>query len=220
MILVPRPAPHLPRTLMVLEAAGLTNLLPLALSRPQSVPARIPATAAALLITSPLGLQKGLPSLPAYCVGPASAAAARQAGLRIAYTGSNNGTTMAQDLVGQNLPPTHFAHLHGDHAGMAWHALLKLAGHDVTPVPAYKTRRITKLPASFKASPAYTLLFSAGSATHLANLLKQVNIKPTGTAVCLSPAVASAAALHWPRVVTSDAPTLEALAATLRRLPR
>lgn len=226
MILVPRPAPHLPRTLHVLQNAGFAILMPLALSRPQPLPVTIPAAITALLITSPLGVQKGLPNLPTYCVGEATAATARKAGLNVVYTGSNNGVTMARDIFDLKLPRTHFAHLHGDHAGMEWHTILQLAGHMVTPILAYKTQRITKLPNAMVGdlsklnAQSLTLLFSAGSASHLANLMKHVNIQPTGTAVAFSPLVATAAEQYWPKVVITKAPTLEAMVATIHHLAR
>lgn len=225
MILVPRPAPHLPRTLSVLQQAGLKDLYPLALSHPESIPAVIPTTASALLITSPLGVQTGLPTLPAYCVGEATASAATMAGLKVVYTGSNNGASMAQDINQQTTKPTHFAHLHGDHAHMDWHTILTKEGHTVTPVPAYQTRRVPALPPEIvanlrKTNAPLTLLFSAGSALHLANLYKQVNITPTGTAIAFSPLVARAATHYWPKVVTAAVPTLEAMVTTIRQLTR
>lgn len=224
MILLPRPAPHLPRTLAAFQAVGFTNILPLALSRPAPIPATIPAGIQALLITSLIGVQKGLPNLPIYCVGEATATAARKEGLNVVYTGTNNGVTMARDIFELHLPPTRFAHLHGDHAGTDWHAILQLAGHTVLPVLTYKTQRIATLPTQVAQSllssvpPILVPLFSSGSASHLANLLKHANIQPTGTAVAFSPAVAHAAASHWGHVVTAPAPNLQAMVATLSHL--
>lgn len=219
MILVPRPAPHLPRTLAALRAAGFTDLLPLELSHPEPVKATVPPTATALIFTSPLGIQKGLPRLPAYCVGEATATTARSVGYNVVLTGDNNGHTMAAAMAGH--PIQHFAHLHGDHAGMTWHTILTKAGHTVTPVAAYRTHRITRLPqAVTSVQPSITLLFSAGSANHLANLMKHANMPLTGTAIALSPAVAAAACRHWPQVVTAAEPTLAAMVATLSGHPR
>lgn len=224
MILVPRPAPHLPRTLEALHAAGLSNLLPLPLSHPQGLPVTLPASTTALIFTSIFGIQPGLPSLPAYSVGDATAHAARSHGLLVTYPGTSNGATLAEDIVHLNLPPQHFAHLHGDHAAREWHTTLTKAGHRVTSILAYHTHRITTLPPEITTAllnPHSSLLiplFSAGTANHLANLLKQVNIQPNGTAIALSPAVAHAAAAHWPHVVTAPAPTLSAMVATIRGL--
>ena len=221
MILVPRPAPHLPHTLAELKTAGFTTLISLALTKPQSLPITLPGNTEALLLTSPLGVHPDLPkTLPAYCVGPATAVIARRQGLNVVYTGTHNGVTMARDIFELHLPQTRFTHLHGDHAGMDWHTILELAGHMVTPVPAYKTRRIATLPNKIRDQinshpPQITLLFSAGSATHLANLMKHANIQPTGTAIAFSPAVAGAAASHWPTVLTAARTTLESLIAII-----
>jgi hypothetical protein len=138
-------------------------------------------------------------------------------GLTIAYTGTNNGLTMAQDIFALGLPPTRFAHLHGDHAHMEWHQLLNLAGHTVTPILTYQTRRITAIPPEILPmlhNHSTTLLFSAGTASHLANLMKHANIPLKGTAIALSPATARAAA-GWPKVLIAETPTLDAMIQTL-----
>lgn len=221
MILVPRPAPHLPRTLEALQQAGHTNLFTLALSHPESLPVTLPAGTTALIFTSPLAPHKNFPGLPAYCVGDATAHAARSQGLHVIYPGTHNGAALADDIIHFNLPPQHFAHLHGDHAHIQWHAALRQAGHTVTPVLAYQTRRIETLPVEALprlAGVTHTMLFSAGSASHLANLYKQVNIQPNGTAVALSTAVADAARAYWPEVVIAASPTLSAMVATIRNL--
>lgn len=225
MIILPRPAPHLPRTVAALHAAGFTGVLPLALSHPQPVPAAIPPAATALIFTSIFAVHNNLTgntSLPAYCVGDTTAAAVRAAGYTVVYTGTNNGATMARALTGHSRH--HFIHLHGDHAGMDWHHALRTAGHIVTPVLAYQTRRIQSLPPEvvplLKSSNPHTLipLFSSGSASHLAKLCKQANIPLVGTALALSPAVAKAAANHWPKVITAPAPTLEGMLQALQAL--
>lgn len=222
MILVPRPTPHLPRTLAALRAAGHTSLLPLAITEPHTLPITLPPATQALLLTSPLGVHPGLPThLPAYCVGSATAEAARTLGLQVVYTGTNNGVTMARDIFELKLPRIHFTHIHGDHAHMEWHTILQLAGHTVTPLLAYQTRRIQALPPGLLPQLpriTHTLLFSSGSASHLANLVKQANIQLTGTAIALSPAVAQAARPHWPAVVKAAKPTLESMVKALMRI--
>lgn len=218
LILVPRPAPHLPRTLAALS--GLPTL-PLALGQPQTLPAALPAAATALLLTSPLAVP-GIaasrhPGIPAYCVGPATAQAATACAIPVSFTGTSNGHAMAAAIAALGLPPQTFVHLHGDHAGTAWYPILEAAGHAILPLLAYRTRRIAALPrAVLAARPTHTLLFSAGSARHLANLYKNANIPLTGTALCLSPAVAQAAANHWPRVKVASHPTLAAMAQLAR----
>ncbi|RZK99517.1 MAG: hypothetical protein EOP36_19055, partial [Rubrivivax sp.] len=159
MILLPRPAPHLPRTVATLQAAGFGGIVPLALSHPRPVSASVPSTATALIFTSLLAVRPGFPLLPAYCVGETTATAARSAGYTVVYTGTNNGHSMAQAIASGTRH--HFAHLHGDHAGLDWHHQLTASGHTVTPVMAYRTRRIAALPPeilpALAASKSHTL---------------------------------------------------------------
>ena len=214
MILVPRPAPHLPRTLAALEAAGHTDIFPLALSHPESIPVTAPARVTALFFTSVFGVQPYLPQVPAYCVGQATGIAAATAGYQVAATGQTDAATFAQTLT--SLPKQHFLHLHGDHADLDWHEILHKAGHSVTPIQTYATHRILTLPHNAQnalassGSHTLTLLFSAGSAQHLAKLYKHANMAPMGTAIALSPAVAMAATA-WPTVITAPTPTLEGM---------
>ena len=229
MIILPRPEPHLPRTIAALQKAGFGSLHALALSHPQPIPVVVPASATALIFTSIFAVHghiNGNTQLPAYCVGETTAIAARNAGYNVVYTGSNNGATMAKAITQHQAPGTrhHFIHLHGDHAGMLWHTTLRQAGHAVTPVQTYQTRRIQNLPTenhtAFEAANPHTLtlLFSAGSASHLAKLCKRANIPLVGTAIALSPAVTKAAARHWPHTATATAPTLEGMIQTLHAL--
>jgi uroporphyrinogen-III synthase len=211
LILVPRPAPHLPGTLDAL--AGLPTL-PLALSHPQPLAISLPSHITAIILTSRIGVPtlSPLPNLPTWCVGGCTAIAAKAAGFQVVYTGTNNAVTMATAILSKNLPPQHFLHPHGDHAGTTWYSLLRKAGHTITPVLAYHTGRIAALPSQIlTAHPTHTLLFSAGSAQHLANLYKNANIPLTSTALCLSPAVAQVAAAHWPQVRVASQPTLAAM---------
>lgn len=220
LILVPRPAPHLPATQEYLQARGLT-IIPLALSTPQSTHIPYPANATALLLTSQLAVQPGLPNLPAYCVGEQTAHAARNAGLNVAYAGQGNAHGLGQGVAAQNLPPQTFLHPHGSQANLEWHSLLTAAGHQVLAVEAYRPQPLATLPQHVAATlhttpPTHTFLFSAGSANHLANLLKQANMAPTGTAVAFSEAVAKVARQHWPQVRVATRPTLAAMVQALR----
>lgn len=233
MILLARPAPHLPRTRQALYHLGYTDhdILSFSLAEPETLPITLPPEATALLLTSPLACPALAPlphaaALPVYAVGPTTAEAARALGLNVVFTGTDNGFTMAQDILQQSPSPHTFAHLHGDHAGMLWHSVLTGTDHRVLPVAAYRTGHIESLPQKIATTltsqpfPAFTLLFSAGSARHLANLLKQANIACNGTALCLSEAVATEAATHWPHVRTATLPTQEGLLALLPTAPQ
>ncbi len=226
MILLARPRPHLPRTRQALQAMGYgpAQVLSFSLAEPQPLPLTLPPSATALLLTSPLAcaaLAQAACTLPVYAVGPTTAAAARAQGLQVVFTGNNNGVTLAHNITALNLPPQRILHLHGDKAGTDWHSILTTAGHTVTPLLAYRTHYITTLPEPIRQalhtphSSLFIPLFSAGAARHLAKLLKQANIAPSGTALCLSSAVAAEAAHHWPQVRTAAVPTQAGLLALL-----
>ncbi|TKW60881.1 MAG: uroporphyrinogen-III synthase [Blastochloris viridis] len=228
MILISRPRPHMQRTLQTLQNAGITpeNIVSFVLAEPETLPISIPSETTALILTSPLAcpalaVHPQALTLPVYAVGPTTAEAARALGADVVLIGTDNGHTMAHDICQQETRLQTFAHLHGDHAGMDWHTILTDAGHTVTPLAAYHTHHVEALPTAVaqriaaEGFPAFTLLFSAGSARHLANLLKHANITPSGTALCLSEAVATEASTHWPHTRIASQPTLEAVVALL-----
>jgi uroporphyrinogen-III synthase len=209
------------RSLQALHTAGISpeSILSFSLAEPESLPVTLPPETTALILTSRLGVPSNAPfrHLPTYCVGGCTAKAAKTKGFNVVYTGVNNGHTMAHDILQQETLLHTFAHLHGDHAGMDWHPLLTAAGHTVTPILAYRTNHITTLPESIREAlliprTSYLVpLFSSGSARHLANLLKQANIPVSGTALCLTKAVATEAIHHWPHVHMAPQPTLEGI---------
>ncbi len=228
MILISRPRPHMQRSLQALQNAGIAaeDILSFVLAEPESLPITIPPETTALILTSPLACPSlanhaHALSLPVYAVGPTTAEAARALGCQVVLIGTDNGHTMAHDICQHDTLLQTFAHLHGDHAGMDWHSILTEAGHTITPLAAYHTHHVEKLPESAaqriteQGFPAFTLLFSAGSARHLANLLKQANIMPSGTALCLSEAVATEASTYWPHVRIAPQPTLEGVISLL-----
>lgn len=218
-ILVPRPAPHLPRTLAALQQAGFTNLLELPTSHPQPQTITLPPTTSLIILTSALAIPSlKTKSIPVCCVGTHTAQVAQAAGFTVLLTGSGNADDLAAAILQRFPKPQHIAHLCGDKASHHWHTHLLKHGHTIAPHLAYQTRPITTLPPSIlKARPTHTLLFSAGSANHLANLLKQANMVPTGTAIALSAAVERAAQSHWPRVRTAPRPTLASLIGKLQK---
>lgn len=225
-IFLPRPAPLLPRAVASLVQAGIPEsaIIPLALTTPTPLPFTIPQNAQALWLTSQLAIQSltqsevtnhllfPLKSLPAYCVGPATAAAAQAAGFTVTLIGPGNAAQLAAQVLAQQLPPTHFVHPHGPHPTPAiWQALTG-GGHTVTPLQTYTLTPCTTLPSATVAQlratpPAITLLWSPASSKTLAKLLKSHNILPSPHALCLSPAVAKAAQACWPTCHTSPHPT-------------
>jgi uroporphyrinogen-III synthase len=225
-ILLPRPAPLLPRAVAALVQAGIpeSSLIPLALTTPTPVPFTLPPNAQALWFTSQLAiatliqsdvtnhLPHSLKSLPAHCVGPATAAAAQAAGFTVALTGPGNAAQLTAQVLARKLPPTHFFHPHGPHPTPAIWQALTAGGHTVTPGQTYALTPLTTLPPATVAQlqatpPTLTLLWSPASASALAKLLKAHQLPPSPHALCLSPAVAKAAQNFWPNCHTSLHPT-------------
>ncbi|HEX2859198.1 MAG TPA: uroporphyrinogen-III synthase [Alphaproteobacteria bacterium] len=242
MILVSRPAPQLPRTTAALKRAGFKNLCLLPVAEYESFTLEtFPADATALILTSaaaltalmkairiagPMEHRPGcLRFLPTYCVGPATARAAKKVGLNVAYVGKNNGKSMANALAGQKLAPQKFLHLHADNAVTTWANILAEAGHTVAGLSAYHTAYLHTLPPEVVSrlqhkQPTHTLLFSPAGAQRLSSLLRQANLNPNGTAIALSPAVAKVAQSFWPQVAVAARPTLAAMMKVLKENTR
>ena len=238
MILVSRPAPQLPRTTAALKRAGFTNILPLPVAEYESYTLdTFPADATALILTSaaaltalmnavrtvgPLEKRPGcLRFLPAYCVGTATARAAKQAGLNVAYIGKGNGQSMANEIAHTFKGPQKFLHLHADNAGSDWAETLINAGHSVAGLTAYHTAYLHSLPTEVvsqiqQKQPTHTLLFSPAGAKRLRNLLEKSQLSPSATAIAISPAVARVAQQFWPQVLVSPQPSLAAMLKTLK----
>lgn len=222
MILLPRPEQHLAKTQKALESEGFSAILPLSLSCPQHLSIAVPHNATALIFTSQFGVHPALPRLPAACVGEATAHLAEHLKFPVTIIGTTNAESLARSIIAAHRTPQHFLHPHGEKAPLSWHKLLHDAGHTITPLLAYTTGFVASISVLHrqllqKNPPTHTLLFSANSAEHLAKLLKQANIAPNGTAICLSEAVAKAAKPHWPRVLVATTPSQEALIACLKK---
>jgi uroporphyrinogen-III synthase len=238
MILVSRPAPQLPRTVAALRRAGFKQLCPLPVAEYESFTLdTFPADATALILTSaaaltalmtavrtvgPMEKRPGcLRFLPAYCVGAATARAAKKAGLNVVFVGKGSCQTLAATLASQKLPPQKFLHLHADNALSGWADTLTAVGHSVAGLSAYHTAYLHTLPATvvsqIKAKqPTHTLLFSPAGAQRLGKLLQKSNLQPSGTAVAMSPAVAKAAQDFWPQILVSPQPSLAGMLKALK----
>ena len=106
-------------------------------------------------------------------------------------------------------------------------AVLTAAGWPVTPLVLYRTATAPALPPRATAAlkdggVTAVTFFSARSATAFAALLAQEGLQHCTrhlSALCLSPAVASAAAiLEWREICVASAPTRHAMVECCRRL--
>jgi len=223
MILIARPHPHLERTLEALAPLGLAaHTITVPLSRPQALPITVPAGVGGLIFTSAFGIHPALPRLATCCVGEHTAQAAQSMGFPVIIIGTSNAESLAQSIAKKRLKPQTFIHAHGDKAALDWHKILTAAGHRVVPLLTYKTqpaKNISMLQANQlrQRPPSHTLLFSVESAKHLAKLMKNANIAPTGTAIAISAAVAKAARGIWPKVVTASSASLPGVVARLKK---
>ena len=125
-------------------------------------------------------------------MGKSTAKAAIQSGFQVVHTGKGNGIDLAQDIINLNLPPQHFAHIHGDLADCHWHKTLQKAGHTVENHIGFTTQFIPTLMAEQKAQveAAETLVFFSKKATqHFFTLVKNVKFSQKN-AICISQNVA------------------------------
>lgn len=213
-VLVTRPQPDADATAALLRAAGHEALVrPLMRIEPRA--ARWPS-ADALAFTSANGVRAydGAP-LPAWCVGEASASAARAAGLSVAGIAEGDVTSLAALIAearpGRVLHPSGAASA-GDLAGA-----LRAAGVSAERVVAYDAVAETSLPggaARAIARAEWVALFSPRSARLLTSLARDAGLTERFTHVrlaALSQAVAHAAALPFAHVCVAPRPASSAL---------
>ena len=104
-VVILRPEPGASATLARAKAAGIDAVaIPLFEIAPVDWVAPVAGTFDALLLTSANAVRfageqlAGLRELPAYCVGEATAAAARETGLAVAATGANDAAALADQV--------------------------------------------------------------------------------------------------------------------------
>jgi uroporphyrinogen-III synthase len=211
-LLVTRPEPGASATEAALAARGHVAVLSPCLTI-SPLPVRLPAQAAALIVTS----GKAVPALPAawadipvFCVGDATAARLRQAGFHRVESAAGDAADLARLIIGRRLAGLHVMAV-GERHGMALARQLGAAGIAVVRRTVYRARPLRAL--SAPAAAALTtggldgvLFYSAESAKAFARLA------PAGTApltaYALSAAVAAAAqSLPWTKIRVAVAPT-------------
>jgi uroporphyrinogen-III synthase len=211
-LLVTRPEPGASATRAALAARGHDGLLAPCLEI-LPLPVRLPARAAALIVTS----GQAVPALPAawsdipvFCVGDATAARLRQAGFHRVESAAGDAADLARLIIGRRLAGTHVMAV-GERHGLALARQLAAAGMTVVRRTVYRARPLRAL--SPQAAAALNaggldgvLFYSAETARAFARL------SPAGTApltaYALSEAVAAAAqALPWTDIRVAVAPT-------------
>lgn len=212
-VVILRPEPGASATLARAEAIGLEAVaIPLFEVAAVDWVAPDAADYDALLLTSAnavrhAGIQlAALSTLPAYCVGAATAAAAQEAGLGVAETGRGNAADLAERMPGE----LRFLHLTGrDHRAMP----------GVTEITVYDSVAIDP-PSSLEAlSGGVAMVHSPRAGARLAELVSE---RGTIAIAAISPAAAAACGTGWRTVEAITAPTdgalLELAAALCQKL--
>lgn len=223
MLLVARTAAALPRTVAALARSGTLPqaVMPFALLENTPLPVELPPAARGIIITSAAAVQ-ATPApcpLPAYCVGEATAQAARAKGLQVAYAGTADGAALARHLVA-TLPAQTLVHLAGPRGQSPWYAVLREAGFKVAVRKAYSSVYVKKLPQPVRTALnngkiTCLMVFSPRAGQVLARLFAAAGM-PRVPVVAISKA-AAAAFDGWPRVTWAARPNLEEMIRVLEQ---
>ena len=211
-LLLTRPLPAARRFLAACEAARSAAIPAILSPALQIIPVQVTLTErpAALLLTSENGAARagdlGLAGLPAWCVGPQTAAAAAAQGLRTIEVGPD-----VQGLLKGLLrarPPGLLLHLRGEHARGELAEHLRAAGLRAEEAVAYRKEPRSPSPEARAAldgpGPMVLPLFSPRSAALVAAWPSRAALR----VVAMSEAVARAAApLRPERLLLARAPT-------------
>ncbi|MGE7206606.1 uroporphyrinogen-III synthase [Sphingomonas sp. NPDC019816] len=216
-IVVIRPEPGNAATIAALHDAGLAaRSLPLFAARALDWTPPDPAEVDALLFTSAQGVRLAGPALarladrPVIAVGPATAAAARAAGLSVVLTGDTDAAAVVAAARA---------------GGFA--RLLHLAGRDRVATDAvvrivYAAEPIDIPPDTVRdLTGTIVLLHSARAAARLARLVDDHGVERAAIAlVAISAKTAAAAGPGWRAVALAGAPRDDAMIAAARALTR
>ncbi|WP_322964940.1 uroporphyrinogen-III synthase [Sphingomonas fuzhouensis] len=214
-IVVVRPEPGHAATIAALGEAGLeARSLPLFAAHAVDWTAPEPDSFDALLFTSAQGVRLAGAALdairhkPVVAVGPATAAAARDAGLSVILTGTADAATVVAGAQAQG-----------------YTRLLHLAGRDRVETGA--TTRIVYAADAVAVAPdaigalagQIVLLHSARAAARLAELVDRTGLpRATVALVAISAKTAAAAGTGWRTVAIAEAPRDDAMVAAARAL--
>jgi len=216
-VLIVRPEPGNAATAAVVKRRGLdavrsplTEIVPLEWAAPD------PARFDAVLLGSANAVRCGGPglgrlkTLPAYCVGEATAQVAKDAGFSVAAVGEGELQDLLPRLAGDRctraLRP----------AGIERVALTAPEGLTIDTVEVYaaELRPLSEAGATALRHGAVVLLHSAASAARLLDECARLGIAhDTVPIACLGPRIAAAAGAGWRAVAFADQPTDAALLA-------
>ena len=214
-LLILRPQPGADETADRAIAGGLDPVVaPLFVIAPLEWDAPDPAEIEALLLTSANGARHGgamleaFVGLPCYCVGSATAAAAREVGFHEVLTGPSDGAAavemMARDGIVQALHLCGREHIELTHPGVA-----------ITRRCVYAADAVEALPEQAEAAMrggAVALLHSPRAGSLFAKLTSAAGIpRDIVSIAAISEAAAAAAGFGWKTKAIAPRPTDEAL---------
>jgi uroporphyrinogen-III synthase len=214
-LLILRPQPGADETADRAIARGLEPVVaPLFMITPLDWDAPDPAEIEALLLTSANGARHGgamldaFVALPCYCVGSATAAAAREAGFQDVLAGPGDGAAAVEMMARNGI--VHALHLCGrEHLELAHPAIA------ITRRCAYAADAVEALPEQAQAAMragAVALLHSPRAASLFAKLTAAAGIsRDTASIAAISETVAAAAGFGWKTKAAAARPDDQAL---------
>ncbi|MHA1523927.1 MAG: uroporphyrinogen-III synthase [Alphaproteobacteria bacterium] len=201
---------------VVVEPLLDITMLPLPLLDPAEFGALVFTSANGITALSDVGALRGFANLPAYCVGPATAAAASDAGFAKVFCADGDGLALAEMIVASRAHGA-LLHIKGRHSLAEPGATLARAGFSYVAVTGYEAH--ARLAFSKPVASALkageidaVLLYSPRSAVILAGLLEEIGVTaPFTVAFCLSSEIAAAAASFAANTVHPSMPNEQAL---------
>ncbi len=227
-VLITRPAEDAAATALAVRARGHEPVIaPLSTIR-YATPAQPHEAPSATIFTSRNAVRalgdaawsRGLCSLPAYCVGAATAQAAREAGFNHVIGGGGTGAQLAEHIAYIHAEGGPLLYLTGDHLAFDMQSSLAKRGISVLRHVVYHSETVPAFPENALEALRQgrldgVLLMSPRTAAHFARLAEQAGVAAEAaklTCYCLSnPVVAALDHLRPAEVLVADAPTHAAL---------
>jgi uroporphyrinogen-III synthase len=216
-LVILRPEPGASATARAADELGLQPLvIPLFAVEPVAWTAPGPKGFDGLLLTSGNAIRQAGPrlgelaSLPAYCVGEATAAEASAAGLDVASIGTGTVHLLLQALPGG----LRLLHLCGAHRRAP-----TAPRQSITPLTVYVSREVEVVPSLGGAEGSVVAVHSPRAAARFASLADLEGLRRSTIALAaISEQAAAAAGSGWEQVEAADEPSDRALLALAARL--
>ena len=216
-LVILRPQPGASATATAAREAGLTPLvMPLFRIEPVGWRAPDPARFHGILLTSANAVRHAgvaierLRGLPVHCVGEATAAAAREAELRIGSVGSGG----IDELLGTLPAGLRLVHL----CGAQWREA-RSRDHPIERIPVYDSVGLPRPKRFGEVEGAVAAVHSPRAASLFASHVKESGLRPDSIAIAaISAEAAKAAGSGWDEVEAAAEPSDTALLAIAARL--